>query len=62
MPEKKTKRRPAAKKPAATRKPRAADAKSAAKRTTELSEDVLAELEDGAQISRCRRRGAAAGW
>jgi len=49
MPEKKTKRRPAAKKPAATRKPRAADAKSATKRTTELSEDVLQELEDGAQ-------------
>jgi hypothetical protein len=49
MPEKKTKRRPAAKKPAATRKPRAADAKSAAKRRTELSEDVLQDLEDGAQ-------------
>lgn len=49
MPEKKTKRRPAAKKQAATREPRAADAKSAAKRTTELSEDVLQEPQDDAQ-------------
>ncbi len=49
MPEKKTKRRPAAKKQTTTRKPRAGDAKSAAKRTTELSEDVLQDLEDGAQ-------------
>jgi hypothetical protein len=49
----KTQRRPAAKKQAAARKPPATrgkrDARSAAKRTTELSEDVLQELEDGAR-------------
>jgi len=58
MPQPKPKRRPpakkqAAKKPAAkkaaARKPRAAGARATAKRTTELSEDVLKELEDGAQ-------------
>jgi hypothetical protein len=53
MPETKTKRRPAAKKKATARKPPATRgkpaAKSATKRTAELSEDVLAELEDGAQ-------------
>jgi hypothetical protein len=52
MPETKSERSPAAKKKAPARKPRAAakqrDARSAAKRTTELSEDVLQELEDGA--------------
>jgi len=52
MAETKPKRRPAAKKQAA-RKPAAArgrrDAKDAAKRTAELSEDVVRELEDGAQ-------------
>ena len=49
----KTQRRPAAKKQATARKPPASrgkrDARSAAKRTTELSEDVLQELEDGAR-------------
>src|SRR5271155_5236280 len=65
MPETKTKRRPAANKKAATRKaatrkprvarskPRAAakehDSGSAAERTTELSEDVMQSLEDGAR-------------
>jgi hypothetical protein len=49
MPETKTQRRPAAKKEATARKPRAADATSAVQRTTELSEDVLKELEDGGQ-------------
>jgi len=53
MPKTKTQRSPAAKKKAATRKPPAAkrgrDASSAVERTTELSEDVLQELEDGAQ-------------
>jgi hypothetical protein len=61
MPETKTQRRPAAKtqrgpaakKQATARKPPASrgkrDARSAAKRTTELSEDVLQELEDGAR-------------
>jgi len=61
MPEAKKQRRPAAKKEAATpakkaaaaRRPRATprkrDARSAAKRTTELSEDVVRELEDGAE-------------
>jgi hypothetical protein len=47
MPE--AKRRPPAKKKASTRKPRAANATRAVERTTELSEDVLQELEDGAQ-------------
>jgi tRNA(Ser,Leu) C12 N-acetylase TAN1 len=61
MPETKTKRRPAANKKAATRKPRVAQSKlrvandkehdpgSAAKRTTELSDDVLKSLDDGAR-------------
>ena len=53
MPETKTKPRPAAKKKAAARKPPATrgkrDARSSVQRTTELSEDVLKELEDGAQ-------------
>jgi hypothetical protein len=53
MPETKAKRRPPAKKKATTRKPPATrgkrDAGGAAERTTELSEDVLQELEDGAQ-------------
>jgi len=53
MPETKAKSRPAAKKKATARKPPATrgkrDAKSATKRTTELSEDVVRELEDGAQ-------------
>ena len=65
MPETKTKRRPAANKKAATRKaatrkpqvaqskPRAASKEQgsgrAAKRTTELSEDVIQSLEDGAR-------------
>jgi len=53
MPDTKTKRRPAANKQAATSKPRAPrgkrDATSAVDRTTELSEDVFGELEDGAQ-------------
>ncbi len=52
MPETK-KRRPAAKKQTATGKPPATrakrDATSAVERTTELSEDVFQELEDGAQ-------------
>jgi hypothetical protein len=60
MPETKTQRRPATKKQAATRKPRAVkpravnrkhDATSAVKRTTELSEDVLKSLDDGARSS-----------
>ena len=53
MPDPKTKRRPAAKKRAATAKPSATrgkrDAASAVDRTAELSEDVFQELEDGAQ-------------
>jgi hypothetical protein len=58
MPETKTQRRSAAKKKGPTRKPRAAHATSAVgpttelsvvERTTELSEDVLKLLEDGAQ-------------
>ena len=53
MPETKAKSRPAARKKATARKAPATRgkpaAKSATKRTTELSEDVLAELEDGAQ-------------
>jgi hypothetical protein len=51
MPEKKTKRRPAAKKQPTTSKLHAtpADGAGNAKRTTELSEDLLRELEDGAQ-------------
>lgn len=53
MPETKTKRRPAAKTQASTGKPRVTssrrDATQAAKRTTELSEDVLKSLDDGAQ-------------
>ncbi len=54
MPETK-KRRPAAKKQTATGTPRATrgkrDATSAVERTTELSEDVFQELEDGAQTA-----------
>jgi hypothetical protein len=55
MPETKTKRRLAAKKEGPTRKPRATSAveptkaMGAVERTTELSEDVLKLLEDGAQ-------------
>ncbi len=53
MPETKTKRRPAAQKQVASRKPRAAgkqrEVNSSVQRTTELSEDVVRELEDGAQ-------------
>ena len=58
MPETKTQRRPAAKKQAATRKPRAVkpravntkrDATSAIERTTEVSEDMLKSLDDGAR-------------
>jgi len=52
MPETKTQRRPAAKKQATARKPPATrgkrDATRAVERTTELSEDVVKELEDGA--------------
>jgi len=48
-----TKRRPAARKQATARKPPATrgkrGARSSVQRTTELSEDVLKELEDGAQ-------------
>ncbi|MGO8905938.1 MAG: hypothetical protein ACLQMH_09985 [Solirubrobacteraceae bacterium] len=54
MPETK-KQRPAANKQTATGKPRATrakrDATSAVERTTELSEDVVQELEDGAQAA-----------
>src|SRR5664279_225042 len=53
MPETKAKGRPAAKKKATARKPPATRGKrgtrSSVQRTTELSEDVLQELEDGAQ-------------
>ncbi len=53
MPDPKTERRPTAQKQAASGKPRATrgkrDATSAVDRTTELSEDVFQELEDGAQ-------------
>ena len=58
MPETKTQRRPATKKQAGTRKPRVVkpravnskhDATSAVERTTELSEDVLKSLDDGAR-------------
>jgi hypothetical protein len=53
MPETKTQRRPAAKRQAAARKPSVADAKDdrngAVERTTELSDDVVRELEHGAQ-------------
>jgi hypothetical protein len=49
----KTQRRPAAKQVAATRKPRAArrqhDARIAVERTTELSDDVLKSLDEGAR-------------
>jgi hypothetical protein len=57
MPETKTQRRPAAKKQAAARKPRAIgtsgkrDTASAVKRTTELSEDVFRSLDDGARTA-----------
>src|ERR1039457_1135074 len=51
MPETKTKRPPAAKKQAITRKPRATNASRSVERTTELSEDVLQELEDGARTA-----------
>jgi hypothetical protein len=51
MPEPTTKRRPAARKQAPTRKPRAADATSAVELTTQLSEDVVKLLEDGAQTA-----------
>ncbi|MGB0098071.1 MAG: hypothetical protein WBP81_36735 [Solirubrobacteraceae bacterium] len=53
MAETKTKARPAAKKPAATRKRPAArkpsEATRAIERSTELSEDMLKSLEDGAR-------------
>jgi hypothetical protein len=52
MPEKNTQRRAPARKQAAARKPRATpkdDARNAVTRTTELSEEVIKELEDGAQ-------------
>jgi hypothetical protein len=49
MPEPKTQRRPPAKKKATARRPRTADETRAVERTTELSEDVFKELEDGAQ-------------
>ncbi len=49
MSETKPKRRPPAKKQASTRKTRAADATGAAKRSAELSQEVVQELEDGAQ-------------
>jgi hypothetical protein len=49
MPETKTQRPPAARKAATTRKPRAGGATRAVKQTTELSEDLFQELEDGAQ-------------
>ena len=49
----KTQRRPAANKTAATRKPRAVhiehDGRSTVERTTELSDDVLKSLDDGAR-------------
>ncbi|HST34225.1 MAG TPA: hypothetical protein VLJ80_11985 [Solirubrobacteraceae bacterium] len=55
MPETKTKRRPAAKKPAAARKARASGGKrekeSTIQRSTELSEDVLKSLDDGARAA-----------
>jgi hypothetical protein len=56
MPEPKAKRRPPAKKQAATSTRRTADRKakeapSAVERTTELSEDVLQSLEDGARTA-----------
>jgi hypothetical protein len=51
----KTQRRAAARKEAATRKPRAArrerDARIAFERSTELSEDVLKSLDEGAQAA-----------
>ncbi|MGA2322152.1 MAG: hypothetical protein ABSG95_15700 [Solirubrobacteraceae bacterium] len=53
MPEMKTQRSPAAKKEPTARKPRATqtkhDARIAVERTTDLSEDLFQELEDGAQ-------------
>jgi len=60
MPETNTQRRPATKTQAVTRKPRAVKPRavnrkhvptSAVERTTELSEDVLKSLDDGAQSS-----------
>ena len=54
MPETKTQRPPAAKKKATARKPPAArkrNATSTVERTTELSGDVLQELEDGARAA-----------
>ena len=55
MPETKTQRPPAAKKKATARKPTAAQRKrnatSTVERTTELSDDVLQELEDGARAA-----------
>jgi hypothetical protein len=51
----KTQRRPAAKQETATRKPpaprRQHDARAAVERTTELSEDVLKSLDDGARTA-----------
>jgi hypothetical protein len=49
MPETKPKRRAPAKKQAGTRKARSADAARTVERTAELSEEVVQELEDGAQ-------------
>jgi hypothetical protein len=55
MPETKTQRRPAAKQQATAGKPRAtrgkSDATIAVQRTTELSEDVLKSLDDGARTA-----------
>jgi hypothetical protein len=52
MPETKTKRRPAAKKAATARKPRASGGKrDTIQRSTELSEDVLKSLDDGARAA-----------
>ncbi len=49
MPETKTKRRPPAKKQAVSGQTHAADTARAVERTTELSEDVLRDLEEGAR-------------
>jgi hypothetical protein len=49
MPDTKPKRRPPAKEQAVPGKARAADTARAVERTTELSEDVLRDLEDGAR-------------
>lgn len=55
MPETKTKRRPAAKKQATAPKPPVAhekrDGKTAVQRTTELSDDVIKSLDEGARTA-----------